>query len=208
MDIFPNLLGETEFKNFTESEYAALAEVLDDVTANYIVKYKTDPAADATIVSDINKYLGEKLHAMTFHLELKENGILDLVNSLSPESLAISQVDLDELIERLSYLEQNQDSIRSTLPGRSSQDCAVFESAVRRTIDRIKAAGGTPTYPDIPKRIAANRFLFYTPGEKEHYTGVGILNSRKRQWTLTLNGARWLKYCADHNVPFEKRGAF
>lgn len=208
MDIFPKLLGETEFRNFTESDYAALANVLDDVTANYIVKYMKSVGADESIVADIDKYLGQKLHALTFHIELKNSGVLDLVNGLSPESLAVSQVNLDELIERLSFLEENQDSIRSTIPGRTSRDCAAFESAVSRVVSRIVTEGGTPTYPDIPKRMAANKFLFYSPGEKEHYTGVGVLNSKKRQWTLALNGARWLKYCSDNNIPFEKRSAF
>lgn len=208
MDIFPKLLGEMEFRNFTESDYAALANVLDDVTAKYITSYASNPNADQSIVADINKYLGEKLHALTFHLELKSSGILELVNGLSPESLAMSQVDLDDLISRLSFLEENQDSIRSTIPGRSSRDCAKFESAVCNVVTRITVSGETPTYPDIPKRMAANRFLFYSPGEKEHYTGVGVLNSKKRQWTLALNGARWLKYCSENNVPFEKRSVF
>lgn len=208
MDIFPKLLGETEFKNFTEEDYEKLADVLDDVTANYIVKYMKEPNADADIVSAIQKNLGDKLHTLTFHIELKNSGILDLVNSLSPESLAISQIDLDELIDRLSFLEKNQDSIRSSIPGRTSAACAKFESAMHSVVTRIIVSGGTPTYPDIPKRLAANRFLFYSPGEKEHYTGVGVLNSKKRQWTLTLNGARWLKYCNDNNIPFEKRSAF
>jgi len=208
MDIFPKLLGETEFRNFTENDYAALANVLDDVTANYILAYKSKENADPAIVADIDQYLGEKIRALTFHLELKNSGVLDLVNGLSPESLAMSQVDLDDLIERLSFLEENQDSIRSTIPGRNSADCSRFIGAVSSTVARIVMSGGTPTYPDIPRRLEANRFLFYSPGEKEHYTGVGILNSKKRQWTLTLNGARWLKYCSEHNVPFEKRSAF
>lgn len=208
MDIFPKLLGETEFKNFTEEDYVKLADVLDDVTSGYIVKYIRDPNADPVLVEEINKNLGDKLHLLTFHIELKNSGILELVNGLSPESLAMSQVDLDELIERLSFLEKNQDSIRSSIPGRTSAACARFESAISMVIHRILMNGGTPTYPDIPKRLAANRFLFYSPGEKEHYTGVGILNSKKRQWTLTLNGARWLKYCNDNNVPYEKRSAF
>lgn len=208
MDIFPQMLGETEFRYFTESDYEALSGVLDDVTANYIVKYMQSPDADSSIVAAIQQNLGDRLHALTFHIELKNSGILDLVNGLSPESLAISTVDLNELINRLSFLEENQNSIRSSIPGRTSKDYAKFESAISMVVHRIVMAGDTPTYPDILKRVMANKFLFYVPGEKEHYTGVGVLNSKKRQWTLALNGARWLKYCSDNNIPFEKRSAF
>lgn len=208
MDIFPKLLGEAEFRNFTESDYAALAAVLDDVTANYICQYRDNPDADQTIVKDINQYLGEILRSLTFHLELKNSGVIELVQSLAPESLPYSQDNLDELIERLSYLEKNQNNIRATIPHRTSSDCAKFGSAIFGVVSRMLQQGITPTYPDIPRRFEANKFLFYQSGEKDHSTGVGILNSKKRQWVLALNGARWLKYCAENNIPYESRSAF
>ena len=209
MDIFPRMLGETEFRNFTAEDYAALAGVLDDVTAKYICDYCSNPNADAALVETIQNHLQATLTAFTFHLELKSNGIIDLVKSLAPESLPYAtDMNLDELIEKLSYLEEHQNDIKATIPARNRQSYALFKSCISEVIMRERMKGITPTYPDIEKRIDANKFLFYQSGEKEHTTGVGVLNSKKRQWTLVLNGAKWLKYCKEHNLPYDLRSAF
>lgn len=208
MDILPKILGEKEFKHFTKSDYAALSSVLDDVTARYLQDYCANPNADKEVVTAIEENLSGSITSLTFHLELKKRGLIDLVQGLAPESLVYADVNLDELIEKLSYLEEHQGDIKSTIPGRCKDDFRRFEAAVSGVISRIYASGSTPTYPDIMERLSANKFLFYQTGEKEHTTGVGILNSKKRQWTLALNGAKWLKYCNERNLTHDMRSVF
>lgn len=208
MDIFPKLIGEKEFLNFTDEDYAALSAVLDDVTAKYICDYCDNPNADKALVEKIRSHMQETLTSLTFHIELKNNGTVELVKSLSPESLPYADVDLNELIAKLSYLEANQDNIKSTIPGRTREAYERFVASMDMLVSRMKMDGIIPTYPDMVKRIQANKFLFYQSGEKEHTTGIGILNNKKRQWILALNGARWIQYCTEKGLSHSQRSAF
>lgn len=200
MDIFPKLLSDNEFRYFTEEDYCALGKVLDEITAGYLLSYINNPNADSKVKEDIQRYLGSTISSLTFHVKLKECGLVDLVRNLSPESLAVTDVDLDSLIERLSFLEQNVDKIRTIIPARTSQDCTNFFACMDGVLCRMHLGGISPTYTDLPDRLKANKFLFYNTGEKDHPTGVGVLNSKRRQWTIALNGARWLKYCKENGI--------
>lgn len=208
MDIFPNLIGETEFKYFDEGTYSAMKGVLDEVTAKYLLDYINNPAALPDIVSAIKGNLGHTIDELTFHIVLKERGVVELVRNLSPESLPTVSIDLDELISSLTFLENNIDKVRTTIPARTSSGYHTFVDSMSCVMTRILMSGETPTYPDIMDRIKANKFLFYTTGEKDHSTGVGILSSKRRQWVVALNGARWMKYCNDSHVSQVERSKF
>lgn len=208
MDIFPQLLGEAEFRHFTPDDYGDLNAVLDEITAGYLLSYLENPAGDAEIKDKMNQYLRNAIDSLTFHTKLKEAGLVDLVKNLSPESLAMSNVDLVKLVEQLSFLEQNSDKIKTTIPARSSKAYHNFYDAMGRVVTRMMLSGTQTTYPDIMDRIEANKFLFYQTGEKDHPTGVGILNSKRRQWVVALNGARWLLYCKDKGITAAERSKF
>lgn len=208
MDIFPQLIGEKEFRYLTPDDYGAIDGILDEVTAGYLLTYINHPAAENTIKSDIVRYLKPSIDSLTFHTKLKDEGYVDLVKNLNPESLAISDVDLDNLITKLSFLEENASKIKSTIPARTSQAYKDFYAAMSGVSTRMKISGIELTYPDMLDRIAANKFLFYTTGEKDHPTGVGILNSKRRQWTIALKGAKWLKYCKSRNISVAERSKF
>lgn len=208
MDIFPKLLSDKDFMYFTEGDYYALGKVLDEVTASYLLGYINHESADSKVKEDIQTYLGTTISSLTFHVKLKESGLVDLVRNLSPESLAVTDVDLDNLIDRLSFLEENVDKIRTIIPARNAKDYQEFYACMSGVVARMALEGNCPTYPDVLERIKANKFLFYTTGEKDHPTGVGIINSKRRQWTIALNGARWLKYCKENGVDTVARRKF
>lgn len=208
MDIFPQLIGEKEFRYFTSDDYGALHGVLDEVTAKYLLDYLNNPAGEATVKADIERYLRPSIDSLTFHIKLKEEGYVELVNSLNPESLALSDVDLDDLIKKLSFLEANVSKIKSTIPARTSQAYKNFFAAMTGVSNRMVMSGISLTYADMLDRISANKFLFYTTGEKDHATGVGILNSKRRQWMIALKGANWLKYCKARGITVAERSKF
>ncbi|MCM1218622.1 MAG: hypothetical protein NC548_29385 [Lachnospiraceae bacterium] len=208
MDVFPSLIGELEFSFFSPADYAALRGVLNDVLANDMRAYIDNPLSNPAIVANINKHLGSTIEGLTMHFIMAENGTLELVKSLVPETLPSSNVDLDSLIEKLTFLEQNESKLMTVIPGRKRADYDAFISAINGVLDRMSLNDTTPTYPDILSRIEANSFVFYSPNEKAHNTGSQIISLRKRQWTTVLRGAQFMKRCNEENISYPERRRF
>lgn len=208
MDVFPELIGELEFSFFSPSDYLALRGVLNDVLANDIRKYMKDPRANPAVVDSISKYIGSTIESLTMHFIMKENGTLDLVRSLVPETLPSSNIDLDDLIGKLTFLEQNESKLMSVIPGRKRADFDVFMGAIKAVLDRMSLSGTKPTYPDVLNRIKANSFVFYSPNEKSYATGSNIVSLKKRQWTTVLRGAQFMQRCNKENISYPERRKF
>lgn len=208
MDVFPSLLGETEFSYFSPSDYLKLRGVLNDVLAKDIRDYMQNPAANPAVVEGIRKHLGPTIESLTMHFTMQENGTLDLVKSLVPETLPSSNVDLVKLIDQLKFLEDNADKLMTTIPGRKRADYDEFHGMITGVVARMQMDGVKPTYPDLVKRIEANSFVFYTPNEKSHNTGSQIISLRKRQWITVLRGAQFMLRCNEENISYPERRKF
>lgn len=208
MDVFPELIGEKELSYYTPSDYLALRGVLNDVLARDVVAYTKNPLANPGVVKAIEENLGSALESLTMHFTLMENGTFDLVKSLVPETLATASVDYDDLIERLTFLEENANKLLTVIPGRKRIDYDKFRASIAAVVERIRQAGDTPTYPDLLQRVDENSFVFYVPNEKDHSTFSGVINQRKRQWTTVLQGARYIKRCNEEKVSYPDRRRF
>lgn len=208
MDIFPELLGENEFSCFNETDYVALNDVLNDVLAKCIKNYMSNPNANKAIVDAMQTHLGPTIESMTMHFVLEEKGILDLVRSLVPENLPSMDIDLDNLIEQLSFLESNSTKLMTSIPKRSRESWETFHERMKSLRARMLTAGVTPTYSDFIDRIEANKFVFYVPNAKAYSTGSQIVNMKRRQWIISLRGAEYMKYCSERNIPYVERRKF
>lgn len=208
MDIFPELLGENEFKCFTEKHFEALKDVLNDVLAKCIKDYIESPDADAEVVQAIEKYLGPTIESMTMHIVMKENGVLDLVRGLVPENLPTMDIDLDELIDKLKFLEDNSPKLMTSIPKRTRDSWDMFFCSMKDLDNVMKAAGIPRTYNDFVERIKENQFVFYIPNAKATSTGSQAVNLKRRQWIISLRGAEFMKYCNAKNIPFYERRLF
>lgn len=208
MDVFPGLIGETEFANFIPEDYVALGYVLDDVLAKYLRDYISNSDADDEIVSNISKYIGPVIESLTFHYTLKEMGITDMISRLSPENLISANVDHKDIQEKLKFLEDNIHKLRTVIDSRSKTQFENFMSAMRALDARMRSQGITPTYYNWIDGIISNKFLFYVPNDKGHTTGTGVITSRRRQWTMCLRGLEFKEYCDAKNIPYITRRAF
>lgn len=208
MDIFPGLLGDKELTFFSPEDYNALKGVLNDVLAKDIKTYCSSAEANADVISDINKYLGSTLESLTLHFTLQEKGLPQLIQGILPEHLLSSGVDLNELVEKLEFLEANESKLLTAIPARNKDDYKNFISSLTRVSERMKKAGTKPTYDDMVKRIEANSFIFYTPREKASETGNRLFAMRKRQWMTTLRGAQYFQRCEAEHIPYHERRKF
>lgn len=208
MDVFPELLGEKEFLLFEPDDYGNLSRVINDTLAGYLLNYIANPGANPAVVESINKYLGSTINKLTMHTKLQEMGVVDLVTSVAPDQLLSSGYDLDEVIEKLTFLEEHYDEVMFTVPARTKADYEAFMTTMRRIVTKGEASAEGLTYPDVLDRIRDNSFLFYKSNEKSHNTHVNALNSRKRQWTIVLNGARYTKRCEQEGISMLDRRRF
>lgn len=209
MDVFPDLIGEAEFMFFNDATYSALEGVMDDLVASYLDTYCKDPNANPDIVNSIQEHLGTQIKSLIFHLVLKDKGIVDLITHLSPETvLQLESDDLNNIYDKLKYLNDNINYLMPSIPGRTKEAWSTFYDEFCHVLMRQRSAGVSPTYPNIKERLEANKFVFYVPNSKGHSTYTGIVNSKRRQWTMCLHGIEYDRYCAEHNIQENQRRAF
>lgn len=208
MDVIPGLLGEKECSFFNPTDFDALRGVLNDALAKDIKEYLSNPMANPAVVNNLNLYLGETLESLTFHFVLQEMGIADLLQTVMPQHLATSGVDLDEVLEKLTFLEQNESKLLTTIPARTKVDWDRFLAAMTNVQFRMSQAGEKTTYPNWVQVLKANSFAFYVPREKPVETGNKVFATRKRQWITTLRGAQYIKRCEQENIPYHARRRF
>lgn len=208
MEIFPNLLSETEFKLFTAETYSALKGVLDDVLCGYLREYLAQPNTDAYVVDCIQNFLGHTIETMTFHNVLKERGIVELVSKISPETILSAEMNLKDAREKLEFLYANEGKCLTHIPSRTKEAWETFYAAMENLVARALATGETLQYPDLVERVKANKFIFYIPNGKSHSTGCGVINSRRRQWLICLRGLQYMEYCDANNVSAVARRVF
>lgn len=208
MDVIMGLIGEKECSYFTPTDYNKLRGVLNAELSRDIKEYLSNPGANPSVVEAINLYLGDALEILTFHFTLQEKGIPELLQTVMPQHLTTSGVDLDEVLEKLTFLEQNESKLLTAIPARTKEDWESFLSAMRGVESRIVAAGDKPTYANWGKRLQSNSFAFYTPREKPVDTGNRLFAIRKRQWVTTLRGAQYIKRCEQEGIPYHERRSF
>lgn len=208
MDVFPELLGELEFKFFSPETYEALKGVLDDTLSKDIKDYMENPEADPEVVDCMEQFLGPTLTSMTMHFVLQEKGIIDLIHGLVPETLPSTKVDLDDLIEKLSFLEQNSDKLMTSIPKRNRAAWETFLNSMHGVVSRMREAGVNTTYSNLIARLEANKGVFYVPNGTSHGTKCSAVSMRRRQWLLSLRGAEFMQYCNEHGVNYKDRRRF
>lgn len=208
MDVITNILGEKELSYFDNDDFGVFVGVMDDNIARSVKRYLGSAEANRQIVEHIRTHIGDRVESLTMHFTLQESGITQLLSTISPEVLLSAEVDIDDVYDKLKFLEQNVDKLLVTIPARPKSAYESFITCIESVIDRIIQAGDSPTYPEVVARVKANSFLFYKPNDKGHSTGTGIVNSRRNSWIQCLRGIEYTKYCDEHGVNAVDRRAF
>lgn len=208
MVIFPEILGEAELSMFNQNDFQALVLVLDDTLAKYLKDYIENPEADNTVVQLVKDNIGDTITSLTLHQVLYDKGMITLLSSLSPESMLYSGADLQDIKEKLEFLEENVDKVRTIINPRPKYAYESFLTSMKSLTIRMREAGVTPTFDKLVERIQSNKFMFYVPNDKGHSTGVNIINSKRRIWTMCLRGLEYDEYCKEHNLDYIKRRVF
>ncbi len=208
MDIIPGLLTETEFRFFDSDTYEALTAVASDIVCDQINQYIDSPDADSAIVDALEAHMGDILSRFRLNKRIIDEKVIDYIDSLVPETLAQQDVDYQQIIDKLQFLEDNYTSIVINVTPSKKQDYENFVSAIFKVTCSMRSQGVNTTYPDLVSAIEDNKFIFYTPGQKTRTTKVNRVLSTRRKWTMALNGSRYLLYCQEHDIDAAERRRF
>lgn len=216
MYVLPGILREEVVEYFDEDGFDAFRNVLDDILSSYVRQYMENPEANQSVVRLLQDKVGKTVKSLTLQKDCEERGILELVRGLTPASLSAG-IDLQDIIDKLSYLEDNFDYITTYIPVRTSSDYSAFYQAVkmagRRYLQYCENAGEDTGLLSIAIQkelncMSANSFIFASAHEKTRSTNLSVLVSRKRMWVMSLRGAEFQIECAKRNIPQSIRRNF
>lgn len=198
MDIISGIFGEAEFRVMPDEMINCLGRLLDDKLAVRIKTYLLNPQADQEIVERIKSLIGDKIERCTFHEDVLQRGLVDLVSKLSVPTLAYTEVDLPFLETELSWLKQNKDKLKSYIEPRKRDDFQEFLYHIREL--QRNMIGKPKEYTNLVDRVMANKNSFCAANEKPRPTRIGTIVSQSQNWEIGLNGVRFLLYCQRNSI--------
>lgn len=208
MDVITGILGETEFKFFDADDFGDFYSVMNEMTAWLMREYMLNPSADKEVVAHIDKYLGDAIRSITLPRVLTDKGILKMLQNVNPGTILAYARNNPECYENLKFLEDNYHLLRPNSKVPTAKEFQNFKSMIGRVLSKEKAAGFKPTYPDIPKRIQANSFMFYSPHTVAKGGAVGMLHARHNMWHMFYRGLDFDHYCMENNITNAQRRMF
>ena len=198
MDVIPGIFGEKEFAAMDDNTIRVLGTLLDDKVALVLKNYLDNPEADKEIVDRVSLLIGDKIAKCTFHMEVIDSGVIDLLKSLSYQSLAYGDLNYDYIIQQLEFLEENKHKLKGYIEPRESKNFAEFLKCMK---DLSTTMIGKPKdYDNLTARVKANKEFFCSAHERNRPTRIGIAISKTNEWEIELQGARYLKYCNENNI--------
>jgi hypothetical protein len=198
MDIIDGVFGEAEFRAMPDAMMVSLGKLLDDKLSMRIKEYMNKPDSDKQLCERIQNLIGNKLELCTFHTIVLEKGLVDLVAKLALPTLVDSDVDLDNLEEQLTWLQEHKSSLKSIIEPRNTNDFNEFMEHVKELEKNIMPS--QREYGNLPARVKANKQSFCAANEKARATRIGLLVSHSQTWEIALSGAKFLKYCKSRGI--------
>lgn len=203
MDVIPGILAEEEVLDMPSDALAALAKLFSASINSYILEYEKNQLANPEVKEKLSTCIGESLDRNTFHIQVADSKVRELINQNNLRELPMlvynSEVDLDMLIEQLTWLDNNEGKLQATLPKRTKDD---FDVAVKLVSD-FQADSGKRHLHNLPALLVAHKSTLFCPPKKaEQSTGMRSLITGKNRWRMQLKAALYLKKCRDAGISY------
>lgn len=148
----------------------------------------------------------------TFHLEVQERGLFDVVKRLNPETLFLVTDDKQKTIEGLEWLLSKEQMWIPALEARTKDAFEVFECSMIKVCQRartLKFTLGVNTCKDVEKVLDRNASYFYKLNEKKRFTGMHIIINNISLIEQAINGLKYAVICEKSDIDdFTKRQFF
>jgi len=187
-DVIKGLLGEQEFLYMDDETLAAFGSLIDDNIGMILTRYLSDPTSDPATVARIKDKLGAAIQTAVFSVDVDSD--LDVVCKTSIELLGDINIDRTKVISKLSWLKDNKQYLRATIPPRQK---AAFDTFVKG-LSNISYPEGVWPSPRLTTVLKNNSMLFYKRNEKPRFTGLSYFATKSNEWEMKLLALLFVQY--------------
>lgn len=188
---------------------------------NFFKKYdelgiENDNNEIANILKEKRKMLYDTLYLKasryTFHLEVQERGLFDVVKRLNPETLFLVTEDKAKTIEDLEWLISKEQMWIPALEARTKDAYDLFCARMDIVTQKAKSLRVTLNVnvcKDVWKVLDRNASYFYKINEKKRFTGMHIIINNVSLIEQAINGLKYAVICEKSDMDdFTKRQFF
>lgn len=203
MDVIPGILAEEEIVDMSAETLSALAKLFSASINSYILEYEKNQTANSEVKEKLSACIGESLDRNTFHIQVADAKVKELISQNNLRELPMlvynNEVDLDTLIEQLTWLDENEGKLQATLPKRTKDD---FNTAVK-LVSEFQGDITKRHLHNLPALLVAHKSTLFCPPKKtEQSTGMRMLITGKNRWRMQLKAALYLKRCRDAGISY------
>lgn len=201
VQVLEDLLSEDEVLDMPDETLEAFVKMFSQELFKALVEYTESSSANAAVVEKLNTAVGSVITRNTFHTKVNERGIkATTYNSqlkVLPQKVFSGEIDVDSLIDDLTWLDNNTHNLSSTLPTRTK---VMFDDALAR----IKEYEANPVVHHdnrISEQMVLYKDLLFFPKQtKPVETGMRSLTLNRNRWKMQLSAAKFLKYCIQNGI--------
>lgn len=208
MNIIEGFLAEEDVSTMSDALILSFGKMCNDILAEMFRKYIESDEADPTVKKRINDLIGDIVYKNTFHYDVINKGVRDIILGINLETLPKTETDYNLLLETFDYVEENKDKMLSTIDPRSRTNYKEFVDNAKEWDDTCIRKGITPVYPNLSRRIAANKRVFYSPNEKPISTRLHGVLKKTKECVIAKQGILYMKYCEENNIQGWRRREF
>lgn len=208
MNIIEGFLAEEDVSTMSDALILSFGKMCNDILAEMFRKYIESDEADPTVKKRINDLIGDIVYKNTFHYDVINKGVRDIILGINLETLPKTETDYNLLLETFDYVEENKGKMLSTIDPRSRTNYKEFVDNAKEWDDTCIRKGITPVYPNLSRRIAANKRVFYSPNEKPISTRLHGVLKKTKECVIAKQGILYMKYCEENNIQGWRRREF
>lgn len=208
MNIIEGFLAEEDVSTMSDALILSFGKMCNDILAEMFRKYIESDEADSKVKKRINDLIGDIVYKNTFHYDVINKGVRDIILGINLETLPKTETDYNLLLETFDYVEENKGKMLSTIDPRSRTNYKEFVDNAKEWDNTCIHKGITPVYPNLSRRIAANKRVFYSPNEKPISTRLHGVLKKTKECIIAKQGILYMKYCEENNIQGWRRREF
>ena len=198
--VMESVFGEEEFLHIDEymPDLWHYFEMIMSINfAKILYSYMRRKSNNKDVADVIKKNLWDSIKPYVINQIMADCGVTETVRHENPYTIGYHS-NLDEIIENIAKLKEEYGSLRLDLKSPSAEDFTVFVSVYCHYVASLPDT--IPhTYTNVYDRLLANKSIF-VPRNTQELPDVKLLIGKQQSWEMMYNGARYMKYCKEHNI--------
>lgn len=222
--LISKLVELAELIEITEEDLESIGAIMSEKIGLEVMKFfnRYDELGIANDTNEIAKILHEKRALIydvlyvkavkyTFHLQVKEKGLIDFVKRLNLNTLLLTTDNKEKTVEDLEWLLSKEEFCISGLEARRKSDFDIFRGRMIDLNSKSQSTGvsmGVKSCKDASQVISKNLSYFYNRNEKKQYTGMHSVINGVSKIEEAINGLKYNILCDKADIADYTRRRF